>query len=272
MKNLETFDAVVAINVDIQNDFCPGGKLAVADGDQVIEPMNNVNRWVRDQDGNVIFSRDWHPRKTAHFDKWPVHCVQFTAGAAFPDELEIEPEDIIASKGQSTEDDGYSAWGAIVARGERYRMHDGRARLDMNTHTVHEAAQKMVGVFKGERQRVAVLVGGLATDYCNKATVLDALQANKEFEKRMESIFQAETERIARFGHQEVPIHRLPKEPLREPVKNPIGVFVLADAMRAVNIQPDDGEKALAEMKAAGAILTTTDEVINGKAFQVRTA
>lgn len=268
MNELETYDKVVAINVDIQNDFCPGGKLAVTDGDQVIEPMNTLNRWVRDQNGYVIFTRDWHPRETDHFKKWPVHCVQWTAGAAFPDELKLEYEDIIASKGQSNTDDGYSGWQANMLGGRLYRMGDGR---DMGAHTVHDAMKEMVGVYYGKRQRVAILVGGLATDYCNKETVLDALRANEEFQDTMEGLYQADVSRRARLKNDLIDIYRIPKTPPVEPISNPLGVFVLQDAMRAVNLQPSDGAKALAEMKAAGAVLTTTEEVINGEAFKVRT-
>ena len=64
--------------VDVQNDFCPGGSLAVKNGDKVIGPLNRMiahglkNNWL------IFASRDWHPLDTAHFTKWPVHCVQNT--------------------------------------------------------------------------------------------------------------------------------------------------------------------------------------------------
>src|SRR3989338_6515113 len=79
--------------VDVQNDFCPGGALAVPDGDQVVEPLNRmiyyarVNRWL------TIVSRDWHPADHCSFKEqggpWPSHCVQNTSGAEFHPDLDI---------------------------------------------------------------------------------------------------------------------------------------------------------------------------------------
>ena len=75
------------IVVDVQNDFCPGGSLAVADGDQVVAPLNQLIKEFLDRGEPVFKTRDWHPAKTKHFigygGVWPVHCVQDTHGAEF---------------------------------------------------------------------------------------------------------------------------------------------------------------------------------------------
>ncbi len=185
--------------VDVQNDFCPGGALAVNEGDQVIPPLNRAAEAIAQRGGLVLASRDWHPRETKHFaefgGKWPVHCVQGTAGAAFHPDLKLPADTIIISKGTGSEDDGYSAFEG--------RAEDGR--------TLHEMLQTH-GVRK-------LLVGGLATDYCVRASVLDALKHGYE-------------------------------------------VVVLTDAIRGVNLQPDDSENALREMHAAGARLATTADAL----------
>lgn len=74
-------DRLITINVDVQNDFCPGGALAVPEGDQVIPPLNALNEYTRQHGGLVIATGDQHPTQTPHFDKWPVHCVAGTPGA-----------------------------------------------------------------------------------------------------------------------------------------------------------------------------------------------
>ncbi len=99
-----SFDRLVTVGVDIQNDFCPGGSLAVPEGDQVIEPMNNVLRYTRESGGQVVLTRDWHPETTPHFDKWPVHCVAETEGAAFHPDLNVKESDIIINKGTGQTD------------------------------------------------------------------------------------------------------------------------------------------------------------------------
>lgn len=188
--------------VDVQNDFCPGGALAVNEGDQVISPLNRVAQAIAQRGGLVLASRDWHPRETKHFaafgGKWPVHCVQGTHGAAFHPDLRLPDGAIIISKGTGSEDDGYSAFEG--------RAEDGR--------TLHEILQAH-GVKR-------LLVGGLATDYCVRASVLDALKHGYE-------------------------------------------VIVLTDAIRGVNLQPEDSENALREMQAAGAQLTPTADALTAQ-------
>ena len=83
----------VLIVVDMQNDFIDGS-LAVAEAEQIIEPVNSIADEIREHDGTVVFTRDWHPEKTPHFEKWPVHCVANTRGADFHKDLNIQPERI----------------------------------------------------------------------------------------------------------------------------------------------------------------------------------
>ena len=173
------------IVVDVQNDFCPGGSLAVANGDEVIAPLNELMKEFLERGEPVFKTRDWHPPTAKHFAVyggiWPVHCVRNTPGAEFHPELVDDPRITIISKGIDESADGYSGFdGTNLAQILR------------------------------DQQVKEVWVGGLATDYCVKHTVLDALQQGFE-------------------------------------------VKALADAMRAVNVNPNDGAEAIAEMRAAGA-------------------
>jgi nicotinamidase/pyrazinamidase len=180
------------LGVDPQNDFCPGGALAVKDGDQVMDPLNAMFEYAKSQGWKVALSRDWHPEETAHFDTWPVHCVQETDGAQFHPALNTEGITVF-TKGQSTEDDGYSPFEGVDPQGRN---------LD--------------GFLENVKR---LYVGGLATDYCVRAAVLDAVK--REYE-----------------------------------------VYLLTDAVKAVDVNPGDGDKAIAEMVEAGAKLTTTKEVV----------
>lgn len=102
----------VLVTVDVQHDFIDGS-LAVAEGEQVVTPLNTIAETVRQHDGQVVFTRDWHPAKTPHFSnfggQWPVHCVAGTTGAAFHDKLDMQPNDIVINKGMG-QSDGYSGW------------------------------------------------------------------------------------------------------------------------------------------------------------------
>ncbi|HLG50833.1 MAG TPA: bifunctional nicotinamidase/pyrazinamidase [Chloroflexota bacterium] len=144
------------IIVDVQKDFCPGGALAVAEGDAVVPVLNEYARWFASRSAPVLASRDWHPVNSRHFrdygGTWPIHCVQGTAGAEFHAGLELPQGTIIVSKGMDPDEDAYSAFQARTPEG--------------------------VPLAEALRQRgiERVFVGGLATDYCVKATVLDALR------------------------------------------------------------------------------------------------
>src|SRR5437764_6679480 len=182
---MEQGDALLV--VDVQNDFCPGGALAVAEGDQVVPVLN---KWIEEaqRDRIPIFaSRDWHPPGHISFKErggpWPPHCVQGTPGAAFHPGLKL-PQDIqIVSKGDNPDRDSYSAFGGTDLK-ERLR----RARVNR------------------------IWLGGLTQDYCVRESSLDAIREGFE-------------------------------------------VHVIVSGTRPVNVNPDDGRRALQDIQNAGAIL-----------------
>lgn len=157
------------IVVDVQNDFCPGGSLAVNNGDQVVPFVNRL----RDDYPLVVFSQDWHPSDHRSFASnnpgtqvgqviqigeqeqvmWPDHCVQGSQGAEFHPDLAIHPGDPVFHKGELVGVDSYSG----------FLDNDGR----------HETGLE---AFLKEKEVTEVGVVGLATDYCVKFTVLDALK------------------------------------------------------------------------------------------------
>ena len=136
------------IVVDVQNDFCPGGALAVPDGEAVVEPVNRL----ASQSSFVVATRDWHPPDHGSFAEqggpWPVHCVAGTRGAELHPGIDRGLLDAVLDKGQARDREGYSGFeGTELERLLR------------------------------EHQVDAVDVAGLALDYCVKATALDARRA-----------------------------------------------------------------------------------------------
>lgn len=148
-------NGVALVMVDVQNDFCPGGALPVSEGDRIVRALNFLTEHIH----FVVATRDWHPQETSHFKEfggvWPVHCVQGTPGAEFHSKLKIGNANIF-SKGTKPDEDGYSGF-------------DG----------VNEAGVSLEDFLK-EYEIDTLVVGGLATDYCVKATVLDAIQRGFE--------------------------------------------------------------------------------------------
>jgi nicotinamidase/pyrazinamidase len=187
------YDAKTAVVVvDVQNDFAdPKGSLSVREGARVVPVANRQVRRARAADALVVYTQDWHPPHTPHFAQdggiWPVHCVHDTWGAEFHASLVVDGPRV--RKGSHGED-GYSGFTMRVPRtGE-------------TLPTELEAMLRGAGV---ER----VVICGLATDYCVKATALDAV----------------------RLG---------------------FGTTVLTNGVRAVDVAPGDGRRALDEMAAAG--------------------
>jgi nicotinamidase/pyrazinamidase len=148
-------DALIV--VDVQNDFCPGGALPVPEGDHVVPVLNGYLERAAAAGIPIFASRDWHPPHTIHFAQdggtWPVHCVQHTPGAAFHPDLRLPPGAQIVTTGTSADEDGYDGFEGTLP--------DGR---DLAT------ALRDAGVTR-------VYIGGLATDYCVRATVLSARRA-----------------------------------------------------------------------------------------------
>lgn len=142
--------------VDVQNDFCPGGSLAVPRGDEVVPKVNRAIQLFERRGLPIVASRDWHPRETRHFKAfggaWPPHCIQGTKGARFHPGLKLPKRVIIVSKGMDPEEDSYSAFQAVTSK-ER----------DL------ESTLRELGVDE-------LVVCGLATDYCVRASAIDAFK------------------------------------------------------------------------------------------------
>lgn len=178
-------DALVV--VDVQNDFLPGGSLAVPRGDEVIPALNRYLSIFQRKGLPIFATRDWHPPNHCSFKPyggpWPPHCVAGSAGAAFAPSLELPASTaVITLKGTEPDRDAYS----------------GFERTDLDAQLRAAGARRL-------------FVGGLATDYCVLSTVKDGLA----------------------LGYV---------------------VVLLQDAIRAVNVQPDDGYRAEEEMIRLGAI------------------
>jgi nicotinamidase/pyrazinamidase len=153
VPKLSSTDALVI--VDVQNEFCPGGALEVPEGDQVVPVLNRWIKRARRARALIVATRDWHPPDHMSFaaqgGPWPVHCVQETPGAAFHPDLTLPEDTVIISKGMAPEDEGYSGFeGTDLAQ----RLKDAGVRR--------------------------LWVGGLALDYCVRATVLGGLEAGFE--------------------------------------------------------------------------------------------
>lgn len=179
--------------VDVQNDFLPGGSLAVPHGDEVIAPLNRYITLFTGKGLPVFATHDWHTPDHCSFRPqggiWPPHCVAGTAGAAFPAALALPAGAQIISKADASSKDAYS----------------GFEGTSLNT------LLQSTGIRR-------VFVGGLATDYCVLSTVKDAL----------------------RYGYE---------------------TLVLGDAVRAVNVQPGDGERAMEDMQRLGATVVCLEEI-----------
>ncbi|WP_395743204.1 bifunctional nicotinamidase/pyrazinamidase [Prosthecobacter sp.] len=191
--------------IDIQNDFMPGGALAVTGGDEIIPIVNQLIP----QFHLVVATQDWHPADHGSFAAnhpgknifdqitldglpqtlWPVHCVQNTGGALFAPGLDTQSIARVFTKGMNPRIDSYSGF----------------------YDNGHRASTGMAGWLKSQGVH-ELHVAGVATDYCVKFTVLDALAEG-------------------------------------------FAVTVLTSACRGVNLQPGDVDRALAEMRAAGAVI-----------------
>ncbi|MEY2461828.1 MAG: nicotinamidase/pyrazinamidase [Acidimicrobiaceae bacterium] len=195
MSDLSFGPGVALVVVDVQNDFAdPAGSLFVRGGEKVVGAVNRLIDEARATGASVVYTQDWHPPDTPHFAKdggiWPVHCVAGTWGAQFHPALTVDGETV--RKGTSGED-GYSG----------FTMRD--------PVTGEEHSTRLADLLRS-RAVTAVVIAGLATDYCVKASALDAVALG----------FNATVPR---------------------------------DAVAAVDVDPGDGDRALAELAAAGVTL-----------------
>ena len=138
--------------VDVQKDFCPGGALAIEEGDQILGELNLWIRAARDDGAPVYVSRDWHPRAHVSFSEyggqWPSHCIQDTDGAMFHPDLELPSDAVVVTKG---------------------------VRFDHDQNSVFDETGLAEWL---QRQGVKrIFVGGLAQDVCVLASVLDGQEA-----------------------------------------------------------------------------------------------
>ena len=175
--------------IDFQNDFTSGGALEVPGGDEIAKPIKRL----APRYDHVFATRDWHPPDHSSFETqggpWPVHCVQSTHGAELHPAMRELPVEEVVDVGAEREDQGYSGF-------EKSKLED----------------------LLRDREVDEVAVAGLATDYCVRASAIDACKLGFD-------------------------------------------TTVITDAIRAVDVNPGDGDRALDEMKAAGAKLATTDDV-----------
>jgi nicotinamidase/pyrazinamidase len=142
--------------VDVQIDFCPGGSLAIPEGDTIIPVINRYIELFCMNGLPVIASRDWHPPETSHFRQfgglWPPHCVQGSEGARFHPLLKLPADATIISKGMDPEKDDYSAFHAVTDTGA--------------------TLPDLLDELGAER----VYIGGLATDYCVRESALEGMK------------------------------------------------------------------------------------------------
>ena len=200
------------IVVDLQNDFCPGGALAVSHGDEIVPIINDL--MAREYFDLIVATQDWHPANHLSFASqhgktpgemielngqtpvlWPDHCVESTPGAELVSELETSRIARIFQKGQKREVDSYSGF------------------FDND----HQTETGLGGYLKTENVD-EVFVCGLATDYCVKYSALDAKALG-------------------------------------------FATHLFEDASRGVNLQSDDVEKAVQEMKDAGVLVVQSTEL-----------
>ncbi len=187
----EARDALIV--VDVQRDFCPGGSLPVPGGDEVIPVINRIIPFF----GRWVYTRDWHPANHISFSdspeyrdgSWPPHCVQNTPGADWCATLDMPMNAILVSKGDDPGREAYSAFQVD--------------RFDL--------AQ-----FLRLRRVERLFITGLATEYCVRQTILDALAAG-------------------------------------------FTVYLLEDAVRGIS--PEGAASALREMREAGAIVISSDQL-----------
>ncbi len=202
MKKLSPDTALIL--VDVQHDFLPGGALAVPQGDEILPIIDSLLPYFE----TIVATQDWHPAQHGSFAAnhagtqpgeqiileglpqilWPIHCVEGTRGADFPESLDRSRWKLVFKKGKNPLVDSYSGFFDNARRGD----------TGLRNYLLLEGIRR-------------VFIAGLALDYCVKFTALDARTLGFE-------------------------------------------TFLITDATRAVNLQPEDGNIAIEELKAAGIV------------------
>ncbi len=204
-KSITLRDTDALIVVDMQNDFLPYliSSLPVTGGDEIIPTINKYVEIFKTHTRPIVFTRDWHPEGHSSFveqgGKWPIHCIQNSLGAQFGQKLVIPDTMILISKASSIDKDAYSGF-------------QDTGLLDTLTNL----------------NVARVFICGVATDYCVRATVLDALG-------------------------------------------NYFSTFLLTDAIKAVNVNKEDGRNAELEMVEKGAIPISLEKLVHDKSEQPTT-
>jgi nicotinamidase/pyrazinamidase len=143
------------IVVDVQRDFCEGGALAAADTFSLLEPLGKFIAEARRKGAIIVYTRDWHPQEHSSFRQnggpWPIHCVAGSAGAQLTAPLKAEANDVVVNKGTAVEGAGYSGFEDTGLANQLKAM-----------------------------QVKHVAVSGIATEYCVRATALDAVKSGFE--------------------------------------------------------------------------------------------
>lgn len=165
------------IIVDVQNDFCEGGSLGVAGGAQVASDISEHLENQPERYDFVVATQDWHIEPGSHFsdepdykDSWPAHCVAGTKGARLHPDLDTDPIDAYFRKGAY--EAAYSGFEGVLAPEDE--VASGEREEDEETE---EADLVTLDDWLRQNEVDEVVVAGLATDYCVRATALDAAQA-----------------------------------------------------------------------------------------------
>jgi nicotinamidase/pyrazinamidase len=193
--NISKEDALII--VDVQRDFCPGGALPVPAGDQAVPVLNDYIKLFTAANARIFATRDWHPPNHMSFKAyggpWPPHCIQHSEGAKFHPDLKLPEDTSVISKAMDPSKESYSGFDDTALADELRKASVAR-----------------------------VFVGGLATDYCVKNTVLDAiklgfetallLDASRGINAKSDDVEKATDEMVAK-GAEKVTLADFPEAP-----------------------------------------------------------
>lgn len=215
MKTVEkpVYEQIDTVTIDEQNDF-NWGTLSVPGAERTVPYGNRLGQFALENGGQHYLSQDWHPKKTVHFKRFPVHCIAGTPGAEFTAGLVTESA-IILRKGQRDDEDGFSAWEAYDEGGTSLEYH----------------------LFARRNQRRAVILTGVATEYCVGETGERGLVTAAKWKEQGDGI---------------------------------LDFYIPTDAIRGIN--EEASQAMLQRLQKMGAKLCTVAEILNGDLFTVKAA